>query len=207
MSNVIIDDTYLGDIADAIRGKNGSLDTYTPADMAAAIAAIQTGGGVSNKTLNWARSGLTETYAQNTSVLLNGKLTSFKDIETIVWFCGNAAYFFVYTRAMGEQALSHTDLSYIPILGGSSTCIRTPQTGNNWDVAGSSTSTSDIYYPAIPKSSLFNTNLNDWKTREATTAYFTFQPSLSYAKNLKTGSTGYYNSSKWRMCVFYSYEN
>ena len=33
------------DIADSIRGKNGSSDTYTPAQMAPAIDAIPTGGG------------------------------------------------------------------------------------------------------------------------------------------------------------------
>ena len=33
------------DIADAIRGKNGSSNTYTPAQMPAAITAIPTGGG------------------------------------------------------------------------------------------------------------------------------------------------------------------
>lgn len=36
-------DGLFEDIADAIRGKNGSASTYTPAQMAAAIAAIQTG--------------------------------------------------------------------------------------------------------------------------------------------------------------------
>lgn len=34
-----------GDIADAIRGKNGSSDTYTPAQMAGAIDDIPSGGG------------------------------------------------------------------------------------------------------------------------------------------------------------------
>lgn len=38
-----IDQDYLYDIADAIRAKNGSSDTYTPPQMAAAIAAIPTG--------------------------------------------------------------------------------------------------------------------------------------------------------------------
>lgn len=38
-------DGYFEDIADAIRGKNGSLDTYTPSEMPAAITAIPSGGG------------------------------------------------------------------------------------------------------------------------------------------------------------------
>lgn len=45
MSRAIITEGYLTDIADAIRAKNGSSDTYTPPQMAAAIEAIPTGGG------------------------------------------------------------------------------------------------------------------------------------------------------------------
>lgn len=42
---VIVNQEHLQDIADAIRAKNGSIDTYTPAQMAAAISALETGGG------------------------------------------------------------------------------------------------------------------------------------------------------------------
>ena len=44
MANVIINDTNLTDIANAIREKNGEITTYKPSEMAAAILAI-TGGG------------------------------------------------------------------------------------------------------------------------------------------------------------------
>lgn len=40
MSKVVITDTYLTNIANAIRGKNGSSDTYTPSEMASAITNI-----------------------------------------------------------------------------------------------------------------------------------------------------------------------
>ena len=40
-----ISDQYLTDIADAIRSKNGSSDTYTPPQMATAINNLDTGGG------------------------------------------------------------------------------------------------------------------------------------------------------------------
>lgn len=46
MAKYAIDDTTLTDIADAIRAKNQSSDTMTPAEMAAAIAGISAGGGV-----------------------------------------------------------------------------------------------------------------------------------------------------------------
>lgn len=45
MANVIIDDTNLVNIANAIREKNGSTDTYKPADMSQAILNIAGGGG------------------------------------------------------------------------------------------------------------------------------------------------------------------
>ncbi len=42
MSKAIIDEQYLTDIADAIRAKNGSADTYTPSEMATAIEDLPT---------------------------------------------------------------------------------------------------------------------------------------------------------------------
>ena len=44
MANVIINDTHLTNIADAIRAKNGSANAYKPSQMAAAIKAINTSG-------------------------------------------------------------------------------------------------------------------------------------------------------------------
>lgn len=44
MSNVLVQESSLQDIANAIRSKNGSQNTYTPAQMAAAIRAISGGG-------------------------------------------------------------------------------------------------------------------------------------------------------------------
>lgn len=44
MSTALITESNLTAIANAIRGKNGSSDTYTPPQMAAAIEAIPTGG-------------------------------------------------------------------------------------------------------------------------------------------------------------------
>ena len=45
MSQVLVNETSLTAIADAIREKNGATDTYKPSEMAAAIGAIPTGGG------------------------------------------------------------------------------------------------------------------------------------------------------------------
>lgn len=43
MTKVAVTEQYLTDIANAIRGKNGSSDTYTPAEMATAITNIPSG--------------------------------------------------------------------------------------------------------------------------------------------------------------------
>ena len=45
MSKVLVNESSLTGIADAIRGKNGSTNTYKPSEMAAAITAISGGGG------------------------------------------------------------------------------------------------------------------------------------------------------------------
>ena len=42
MSKVLVTESYLGSIADAIRLKNGASTTYRPGDMAAAIENITT---------------------------------------------------------------------------------------------------------------------------------------------------------------------
>ena len=53
MAKVLISDQYLTQIGEAIRSKNGSSDTYTPAEMAPAIAAISGGSApiLQNKTI------------------------------------------------------------------------------------------------------------------------------------------------------------
>lgn len=47
MSQVLVTENYLSDIADAIRSKNSSTDTYTPAEMGNAIRSLPSGGGSS----------------------------------------------------------------------------------------------------------------------------------------------------------------
>lgn len=46
MARVLVNESNLQNIANAIRGKNGLSDTYTPSQMASAISAIPTGSSV-----------------------------------------------------------------------------------------------------------------------------------------------------------------
>lgn len=59
MSKVMITESYLEDIADAIRTKNGSSDTYKPAEMADAIEDIP-GGITPSGTINITQNGTTD---------------------------------------------------------------------------------------------------------------------------------------------------
>ena len=45
MSKVLVTESYLEDIAEAIRTKTGGTDTYTPGEMAAGVLSIPAGGG------------------------------------------------------------------------------------------------------------------------------------------------------------------
>lgn len=50
MAQVLITETYIEDIADAIRDKNGTENTYTPAQMAQAIEDIETAEDITSAT-------------------------------------------------------------------------------------------------------------------------------------------------------------
>lgn len=58
MAKVLVTESYLADIGNAIRNKNGSTESYTPGQMAEAIINIPTGGGA-----NTEDALLTGTYA------------------------------------------------------------------------------------------------------------------------------------------------
>lgn len=66
MSKVLVTEAYLEDIADAIREKNGTINTYTPAEMADAISAISGGGSY-----NWMgkNAELVSTVHESTTLL------------------------------------------------------------------------------------------------------------------------------------------
>ena len=65
MARVLINESNLQNIADAIRAKNGSSDTYTPSQMAGAISAISTGLDIKKLTATVA-SDQTSTYTMLT---------------------------------------------------------------------------------------------------------------------------------------------
>lgn len=70
MANVLVDETALQDIADAIRTKNGTQNTYKPGQMADAIEAIPSGGITPTGTVNINSNG-THNVAQYASANVN----------------------------------------------------------------------------------------------------------------------------------------
>lgn len=71
MAKVLVNESSLSGIAEAIRAKNGTATTYKPSQMAAAIEAIETGGGGGGSEeqtefiQKWASNQLTEIKASN----------------------------------------------------------------------------------------------------------------------------------------------
>ncbi len=76
MANVLVQESSLSDIADSIRAKNGTQDTYKPSQMAAAIDAISTGTDTSDATLNSAGQMLSGVTAYANGVKYTGNIPS-----------------------------------------------------------------------------------------------------------------------------------
>lgn len=140
MANVIIDDTHLSDIADAIRGKNGSLNTYTPAQMAAAISAIETGG---SKKVKWLRSDTDASYTYATSFTVPDDMKSTEQILFLLYYWRTTAKLACpfYIRDFAQyQINSRTQRYWMPI-GQFPNLGATPTTnGGNWIAKESNTS-------------------------------------------------------------------
>lgn len=75
MSQLLITRAYLDNIADAIRGKNGTTNTYTPPEMADAITNIPTGQVVNNQAKTFTPSETSTTITFDTGYTGLSKVT------------------------------------------------------------------------------------------------------------------------------------
>lgn len=108
MAKLIIEDTTLKNIADAIRSKNGETTEYLPSEMPVKIEEIETGSGTG--------SGYTIKYINNT--IKDKKVTSdelLNDIENGTWINGKNMFYdsgdyFDYTLLDGKN-IKLTDCS------------------------------------------------------------------------------------------------
>lgn len=198
MANVIVDDTYLGDIADAIRSKNNSIDTYTPAQMAAAISALQTGGGIPDMTVVV---GDAVSNANNAGVYLPNTAFNYKQIVFAMWIRATNSYtMMLYTRNMAQKMLdTNSTNAYIPLafIDTSNSRAYSSDGLTYTRIFGSSDPSN---YPAIPIGAvLYN---GDWRTGDATSSR-SFVPAVKNMSGLTSGATGSNFSGTWRLIVGY----
>lgn len=208
MANVIIDDTYLTGIANAIRTKTGGSDTYTPAEMATAIGNLST---ASNSALNlrWQSSNTSSgsSYLEIAAYGQNWRSTE-RIVALVIYQINGPCYFITkgdLDRFLSVRKEAGTKQRYIPIttLGGVS---------RNSNMDGWSNSVSTNRYPVIPASYLFewnsSTNEYNYKTWSATstqyvsTGVFTILPEDI---NTQSAGRGQSLSGTWYCYCIYEY--
>ena len=103
MSNVLVEESSLQNIATAIRAKNGSSDTYTPSEMSTAISNIPTGGSID---FAYAKIDETKTYEATSNAGIKSLIT---DITLQAPLSGDLSYLFIYCKNL--ETISGLDIS------------------------------------------------------------------------------------------------
>ena len=112
MATILTDSSHYTAIADAIRAKNGSSDTYTPSQMAEAITAIS--GGVQSETVtcDYTNDSAIDFYRTKSDTPLYAELTSNSDTSVSygVYYWIKSGFFF-----FGEGGTLDPDKSYYTV--------------------------------------------------------------------------------------------
>ena len=126
MSKVMVNDSSLSAIGAAIRGKNGTTNTYKPSEMAAAISSIPAGGGGGN--LDFSNLEYVQLTSKSNSVLpdLTPFISDFNKVVCIM--TQDNSMFFVYLRGTDTDRSSYKDMFYYFGVRGGSGSYSTPST-------------------------------------------------------------------------------
>lgn len=108
MSKVMVNESSLSAIGAAIRGKNGTTNTYKPSEMAAAISSIPTGGG----NLDFSNLEYVQLTSNSGSELpdLTPFISDFNKVICIMIQDYNASY--VYLRGTDTDRSTYKDMFY-----------------------------------------------------------------------------------------------
>lgn len=116
MANVLVQDTSLTAIADAIRTKNGETTQYKPAEMATAIAAIPSGGGLD---IDWVNDVIITITNATTSIALPDGYT-IEDIKLAILpttgsgsFGSSVRYLFAIPGVLTPEVINYTESSRV----------------------------------------------------------------------------------------------
>ena len=108
MSKVMVNESSLTAIGEAIRGKNGTTNTYKPSEMAAAISSIPAGGG----NFDFSNLEYVQLTSNTSSVLpdLTPFISDFNKVVCIMIQDYNSSY--VYLKGTDTDRSSYKDLFY-----------------------------------------------------------------------------------------------
>ena len=108
MSKVMVNESSLSAIGEAIRGKNGTTNTYKPSEMAAAISNIPAGGG----NLDFSNLEYVQLTTNSSSVLpdLTPFISDFNKVVCIMIQGSNETY--VYLKGTDTDRSSYKDIFY-----------------------------------------------------------------------------------------------
>ena len=108
MSKVMVNESSLTAIGEAIRGKNGTTNTYKPSEMAAAISSIPAGGG----NLDFSNLEYVQLTSNKGSDLpdLTTFISDFNKVVCIMIQDSNSSY--IYLRGTDTDRSSYKDLFY-----------------------------------------------------------------------------------------------
>ena len=197
MAQVLVTESYLTDIGNAIRGKNGLTTQYKPPQMAAAITAIPTG----------ATNFVTGTFTTGSSAGANTltipytgsgyPIMAYVVIENGAYVSGTDWYTSLQRYAVGVWAMSKSVFTSAPSYGTSGAANQ----GVTCWIFKNSTSSSTSY----SRSSAMNTNVyssSNASNAGATCVRFKANKTLSYYVN--TSSYGLHPEMTYRYYIVYS---
>lgn len=197
MTKVAVTETYLTDIADAIRQQTGSVDTYKPSEMASAILDIS--GGASNFVHG---TFTTSSSAGAHTITLPYTGNGYPVMALVVvkggaYVSGTDWYNSMQRYAVGQWAMSKSVMDTEPTYGTSGT----QNQGVAMAIYKSSTSSSTSY----TRTSSMNANtFSSYNANNAATTCVRFRSKTSMSVYTNTSSYGLLPSTLYEYFIVYS---